>query len=216
MQKTSRRRFADVTCSRPQQNITMTFRQKVIKWIYPMLTRISRKKGINMKINANEGKAKPAVSFYSLRAIANHGGVIDFNEFRNRKVLLVNTASACGYTPQFDDLQRLHAQYKNKVAIIGFPSNDFGEQEKGSDAEIASFCKVNFGVTFPLAKKSHVIKTAEQNQVFKWLTDKNQNGWNEQSPQWNFCKYLVDENGILLNYFASGIQPFDKDIIDVL
>ena len=169
-----------------------------------------------MNIKKNENEIKPTMSFYSLKAIANNGSIIDFNEFKNKKVLLVNTASACGYTPQYDDLQKLHEQYKNKLEVIGFPSNDFGEQEKASDEEIANFCKINFGVTFPLVKKSHVKKNAEQNEVFKWLTDKNKNGWNDQQPEWNFCKYLIDENGALLNYFAAGVQPFDKEIIDAL
>jgi glutathione peroxidase len=194
----------------------MTIKQRIIKLVYPLLARYSRKKGINMSINKNENETKPPVPFYSLNAIANDGTVIDFNEFKNKKVLIVNTASACGYTPQYNDLQKLHEQYKNKLAVIGFPSNDFGEQEQGSNEEIASFCKVNFGVTFPLAQKSDVIKDAQQNEVFKWLTDKNKNGWNDQAPQWNFCKYLVDENGTLLGYFASGIQPFDEEIISGL
>ncbi|SRR5579871_21808 len=194
----------------------MTLRQRIIKLVYPLLAKISRKKGVNMNINANINNAKPIVSFYSLTAIGNNGNIIDFNGFKNKKVLLVNTASACGYTPQYDDLQKLHEQYRNKLEIIGFPSNDFGEQEKANDEEIANFCKINFGVTFPLVKKSHVIKRAEQNEVFKWLSDKNKNGWNDQPPQWNFCKYLIDENGTLLNYFASGVQPFDKEIIDAL
>ncbi len=169
-----------------------------------------------MNIKKNENEIKPPMSFYSLKAIANNGSIIDFSEFKNKKVLLVNTASACGYTPQYDDLQKLHEQYKNKLEIIGFPSNDFGEQEKASDEEIASFCKINFGVTFPLVKKSHVKENHEQNEVFKWLTDKNKNGWNDQQPEWNFCKYLIDENGVLLNYFAAGVQPFDKEIVDAL
>jgi len=169
-----------------------------------------------MRIKKNENEIKPPMPFYSLKAIANNGSIVDFNEFKNKKVLLVNTASACGYTPQYDDLQKLHKHYKNKLEVIGFPSNDFGEQEKASDEEIANFCKINFGVTFPLMKKSHVIKSAEQNEVFKWLTDKNKNGWNEQQPEWNFCKYLIDENGALLNYFSAGVQPFDKEIIEVL
>ena len=194
----------------------MTIRQRILKIVYPLLSRYSRKKGINMNIKKNENEIKPPMSFYSLKAIANNGSIIDFSEFKNKKVLLVNTASACGYTPQYDDLQKLHEQYKNKLEIIGFPSNDFGEQEKASDEEIASFCKINFGVTFPLVKKSHVKKSPEQNEVFKWLTDKNKNGWNDQQPEWNFCKYLIDENGVLLNYFAAGVQPFDKEIIEAL
>ncbi|HEX4372271.1 MAG TPA: glutathione peroxidase [Puia sp.] len=193
----------------------MNIKQRLIKLIYPLLAKVSRKKGVNMNFNTNENKVKPLASFYSLSAIENNGKMIDFNEFKNKKVLIVNTASECGYTPQFDDLQKLQEQFKNKLTIIGFPSNDFGEQEQGNDEQIASFCKINYGVTFTLAKKSHV-KDAEQNEVFKWLSDKNKNGWNGQQPQWNFCKYLVDENGMLLGYYAAGVQPFDKEIADAL
>jgi glutathione peroxidase len=193
----------------------MNIKQRLIKLIYPLLAKVSRKKGVNMNFNINENKVQPLASFYSLSAIANNGKMIDFNEFKNKKVLIVNTASECGYTPQFDDLQKLQEQYKNKLTIIGFPSNDFGEQEQGNDEQIASFCKINYGVSFTLAKKSHV-KDAAQNEVFKWLSDKNKNGWNGQQPQWNFCKYLVDENGMLLGYYAAGVQPFDKEIVDAL
>jgi glutathione peroxidase len=198
------------------KKLTMTIRQSIIKLIYPLLAKLSRKKGVNMNIQSNTDQVKPPISFYSLRALSNNGKVVDFNEFKKKKVFLVNTASACGYTPQYDDLQKLHEQFSNTIMIIGFPSNDFGEQEKGSDEEIARFCKINFGVSFPLMKKSHVMKSAEQNEVFRWLSDKNKNGWNDLAPQWNFCKYLIDEHGVLLNYFAPGVQPLDKEITDAL
>jgi glutathione peroxidase len=194
----------------------MTIRQRILKLIYPLLARVSRKKGINMRIEKNETGIMPPESFYSLRAVAGNGQPIDFDAFRGKKVLLVNTASACGYTPQYDDLQKLSEVYSDKLRVAGFPSNDFGEQEKGNDQEIASFCKINFGVTFPLFKKSQVIRGEGQNEVFRWLSDKNKNGWNNQQPEWNFCKYLVDEKGVLLGYWSAGIQPFDKEIIDAL
>ena len=130
------------------------------------------------------------------------------------KILIVNTASDCGYTPQYTDLEKLYKEYKDKLIILGFPANDFGEQEKGSNEEIASFCQINYGVTFPLMQKSTVIKSAAQNEVFKWLSDKNKNGWNEQEPTWNFCKYLVDENGILVNVYNSSVSPYE--LIDEL
>jgi glutathione peroxidase len=126
--------------------------------------------------------------------------------------MLVNTASDCGFTKQYDGLQELHEKFKDKVTIIGFPANDFGAQEKGSDDTIAEFCKVNFGVTFPLAKKSTVIKNAEQSEVYQWLTDETKNGWNNTAPTWNFCKYLIDEKGNLTHFFEAAVEPMGKEI----
>ena len=121
--------------------------------------------------------------------------------------MIVNTASECGYTAQYAELQQLYTKYADQLTIIGFPSNDFKEQEKGTDDEIAAFCKVNFGVTFPLAKKSSVLKGLGQNEVFQWLTMKEMNGWNEQQPTWNFSKYLIDEKGRLTHYFDPSVVP---------
>jgi glutathione peroxidase len=151
-------------------------------------------------------------SFYDLKMIANNGEQFDFTSLKGKKVMLVNTASACGYTNQYEDLQKLSEKFKDRLVILGFPANDFKEQEKGSDEEIAQFCKVNFGVTFPLMKKSVVKKTPEQNAVYRWLTDPARNGWNEQEPSWNFSKYLVNEEGTLTNYFDPSIEPMSKEV----
>jgi glutathione peroxidase len=125
----------------------MTARQKVLKAIYPMWMWFSGKKGMNSKNLSNE-KITPDVSFYSLKDTSINGAVFDFEQLKGKKVMLVNTASDCGYTGQYDDLQKLSEQYKDKLVVIGFPANDFKEQEKGSDEEIAAFCKLNFGVSF--------------------------------------------------------------------
>lgn len=193
----------------------MTGRQKVLKAVYPLWIWWANKRGINAKRTSNE-KAVPLVSFYSLKDTLIDGTVFDFAQLKGRKVLLVNTASDCGYTGQYDDLQELSEKYKDKLVVIGFPANNFKEQEKGSDEQIAAFCKLNFGVSFPLMKKSSVRKGPEQNKVFQWLTDPAQNGWNSQQPSWNFCKYIVDENGRLTNYFASTVEPTGKEIIQVI
>ena len=100
--------------------------------------------------------------------------------------------------------------------MIGFPANDFKQQEKRTDEEIARFCKLNFGVTFPLMKKTVVIKTAEQNEVFQWLTDSTKNGWNNKAPSWNFTKYIVNEEGVLTNYFGASVSPAGKDVIKAI
>ncbi len=169
------------------------------------------KKGINAKNFSNE-KAIPAVSFYSLKDTAIDGTSFDFEKLKGKKVMLVNTASDCGYTGQYDDLQKLSEQYKDKLVVIGFPANDFKEQEKGSDEEIATFCKKNFGVSFPLMKKSRVVKGANQSKIFEWLTDSAKNGWNNQQPSWNFCKFIVDEQGRLTNFFGSTIEPLGEEV----
>ena len=164
----------------------------------------------------NSSNAKPAISFYSLSAVKNNGESFSFETLKGKKVLLVNTASACGYTPQYDELEKLYESNKDNLVIIAFPANNFGGQEQGSDEQIAQFCKVNFGVTFPLMGKSSVIKNNAQNPVFVWLTDKTKNGWNEQQPTWNFCKYLVDENGVLQAFFNQGISPLSEEVVEAV
>ncbi len=155
-------------------------------------------------------------SFYALKPSSIYGTEFDFSQLKGKKVLLVNTASDCGYTGQYDDLEKIYQLHKDKLVVIGFPANDFKEQEKGSDEEIAQFCKKNYGVRFPLMKKGTVIKNEDQQAVFKWLTDASKNGWNDQPPVWNFSKYLVSEDGILLNYFAPSVSPTDKEIINAI
>ena len=191
----------------------MTGRQKILKAFYPVLMGVNRLLGKKEKIKMNKNISQPPVSFYSLKAVTNDGSKIDFENLKGKKILLVNTASDCGYTPQYHDLQELYNSYKDKLVIIGFPANDFGEQEKGNDEQIAGFCKKNYGVDFPLAKKSTVIKGPEQNKVFEWLSNKKENGWNDQQPTWNFSKYLVNEQGILTHFFDPALSPMSNEII---
>lgn len=190
---------------------TMTGRQRILQKIYPSFMWWNNLLGTN-NTRLSHKKETPPVSFYSLKATLNDGSIFDFASLRGKKVLLVNTASDCGYTNQYEDLQDLYEKYKDSLVILGFPANDFKEQEKGSDEEIASFCKRNYGVSFPLMKKSVVIKAAEQNEVFKWLTDPSQNGWNTEPPSWNFSKYLVDEEGALVNYFGPAVSPSSSKV----
>jgi glutathione peroxidase len=151
-------------------------------------------------------------NFNDLKATLNNGKEVNFGDFKGKKVLLVNTASECGYTPQYEELEKLYEQYKDTVVVLGFPSNEFGGQEPGSDEEIAQFCKINYGVTFPIFSKSVVKKSEGQNPVFAWLTTTAENGWNEQQPEWNFNKYLVSEEGELEAYYPSGISPLGDEI----
>jgi glutathione peroxidase len=193
----------------------MTYRQKVLKAVYPALMWFTKMTGSKTKALSAENK-QPHTSFYHLTAMANNGSPTAMQNFEGKKVLIVNTASNCGYTNQYNELQQLQNEFQQRLVVIGFPANDFKEQEKGTDEEIAQFCKINFGVTFPLMKKSTVVKSAQQNQVFKWLTDSTQNGWNNQPPSWNFAKYLINENGQLTHYFDPSVSPVSNQIKDAV
>lgn len=194
----------------------MTLRQSLLKTFYPVLMFAGKIFSGNNRILQNKANTNSFTPFYNLTAIDNKGQTINFETFKGKKVLVVNTASNCGYTGQYEELEKLQDQYKASLVIIGFPANDFKDQESGTDEDIAAFCKTNFGVSFLLMKKSTVIKTAQQNEVFQWLTDKNKNGWNSRPPEWNFSKYLVDETGILLSYFPPAISPLDNAVTAAL
>jgi glutathione peroxidase len=163
-----------------------------------------------------EEKKQPALSFYDLEATRNNGETFEFAALKGKKVLVVNTASNCGYTGQYAELQDLYNRYKNEIEILAFPANDFKEQEKGTDAEIAEFCRLNFGIGFPLMKKTSVIAGEAQHPVYRWLTDPAKNGWNSRTPEWNFSKYLVDEQGRLTHYFGASVSPLDDELISAI
>lgn len=192
----------------------MTYRQKILKAVYPAWMWLTRLAGKNTQ--ELSGDKQPPVSFYTLKITLNNGDTLDFSTLKGKKVLLVNTASDCGYTSQYSDLQKLADTYSENLLVIGFPANDFKEQEKGTDEEIARFCKLNFGIRFPLAIKSVVIRKPEQNSVFQWLTDPARNGWNKKQPAWNFTKYLVDEEGKLTHYFGPSVAPMSRELLDAL
>lgn len=191
----------------------MTGRQRILKIVYPLWIALTKLMGRNTKVLANVKHVPPVESIYSLQVSLNNGKSLALETYKGKKLLLVNTASDCGYTNQYNDLQKLYQQFNNQLEIIAFPANDFKEQEKGSDSDIAQFCKVNFGVTFPLAKKTVVVKSNDQNNIFKWLTNKAKNGWNEKAPSWNFSKYLIDEQGTLTHYFDPSISPLSGEVM---
>lgn len=185
--------------------------RKLVSRLYGTRMKLSKLTGIGIEVNSNMQNREPAHSFYALEATGNNGEAVSFEKFRGRKVLLVNLASQCGYTPQYAELEELYQSQKDHLTILGFPSNDFGAQEPGSDTEIENFCRVNFGVTFPLFKKDHVSGAGKQ-PVYEWLSDPAKNGWNAEEPSWNFNKYLVDEKGRLQKLFSSSVSPFDIHI----
>lgn len=189
----------------------MGIMKKLLAVVYDLRMSFSKSTGLGLKILSGNGTILPPVSFYTLEAETNTGKKMSFKTFKGKKLLLVNLASKCGFTPQYRELQTLQNTHRDKLIVVGFPSNDFGSQEPGSDQEIASFCEINYGVTFQLFTKASVKGNTIQ-PVYKWLSDSSLNGWNRQEPTWNFCKYLVDENGILLNYYSSSVSPLSEEI----
>lgn len=184
----------------------MTPRQRILKLVYPLLIWARQRRGSKAHLQNRQGVVPP-VSFYALSAVLNSGETLPFATLKGKKVLLVNTASDCGYTAQYAELQTLHRHAKEMLVILAFPSNDFKKQEKGSDAAIARFCSAHYGVRFPLVQKSVVLKNGQQHPVYRWLTRPELNGWNHQPPAWNFAKYLVNEEGILTHYFDPAVSP---------
>ncbi|WP_371927376.1 glutathione peroxidase [Pontibacter sp. HSC-36F09] len=150
-----------------------------------------------------------ANSFYTFKIESLEGKEIDFSKFKCKKVLVVNTASECGYTPQYADLQKLHETHGEQVVILGFPANNFGGQEPGSKEQIAEFCQKNYGVTFQMMEKISV-KGDDQHPLYQWLK---KNSPNHEEPGWNFSKYLIDENGKVVAFYPSKVKPMGEEIL---
>ncbi|MFT6871411.1 MAG: glutathione peroxidase [Roseivirga sp.] len=150
------------------------------------------------------------MSFHSFSMNAIDGKPINFEKYKGKKVLIVNVASQCGYTPQYEDLQMLHQQFGDKVEILGFPANNFGSQEPGTNEDIEQFCQKNYGVTFQMFEKISVVGK-DQNELYKWLEE--QSG---KVPNWNFCKYLLDEKGNLIGFYPSAVNPLEEAITSKL
>ncbi len=148
-------------------------------------------------------------SIYDFKVNSIDGQLIDFSVYKGKTLLIVNVASKCGYTPQYADLQKLQEQYGDKVTVLGFPANNFGSQEPGTNLQIAEFCEKNYGVTFQMFEKVSV-KGADQHPLYTWLKEKS-----GSEPGWNFCKYLVKPDGSV-TFFASNVNPLDKKITDAL
>lgn len=189
--------------------------QKILKSIYPLRMKFSSATGLGKKSSTNTVMKTPTVSFYNLNAKFNSGKDFNFETLKGKYVLIANTASNCGYTGQYDDLEKLYQQHKDNLIVLGFPANDFGGQEPGSDDQIAEFCKINYGVTFPIFEKNSV-KGNEMQPVFQWLSQSDKNGWCSQVPTWNFCKYLINPEGVLLDFYSSAVSPLGKDIVNRL
>ncbi len=150
-------------------------------------------------------------SFYDIQIRDLQGKAIDLSEFKGKHVLFVNVASKCGFTPQYESLEKLSNTYKNNLIVIGVPCNQFGKQEPGNADEIQNFCQVNYGVSFLMTEKIDV-KGSEQHPLYEWLTLRSLNGKKSSSVKWNFQKYLIDPEGKLIDYFFSITKPFSSKI----
>ncbi len=194
----------------------MTIRQKFLQLVYPIWMVIAKLITRVEPVQVNINMIEPAESFYDLKAVQNDRMFVGFSSLKNKKILIVNTASNCAYTNQYSDLEKLYQLYKDKLIVLAFPANDFKEEEKGKDEEIAKFCKVNFGISFPVMQKSIVIKKGSQHEVYQWLTNATKNGWNKQGPTWNFSKYLINENGVLTHYFEPSVSPLNEEVVKAI
>ena len=158
---------------------------------------------------------KPSKSVYDININSLQGQPIDLSQFKGKKILFVNVASKCGFTPQYRELQKLHETYEGQLVVIGVPCNQFGKQEPGNSEEIQEFCQVNYGVSFLITEKIDV-KGANQHPLYEWLTKKAINGKQNSTVKWNFQKYLVNENGEFLDFFYSITKPFNSRITKYL
>ena len=154
-------------------------------------------------------------SIYDFTLPSIDGKEISLSQFKGKKILIVNTASECGYTPQYAELEELYKTHSDKLEILGFPANNFGGQEPGSNAEIQSFCSKNYGVTFTMFSKISV-KGSDQHPLYQWLSSKESNGWCESNPDWNFAKYLINEKGELIKFFPASVGPMSEELIKSL
>lgn len=151
-------------------------------------------------------------SIYDFKVPGLTGGDIDFAAYKGKKILIVNTASKCGYTPQYEQLEALSKKYDGKLVIVGFPANNFLFQEPGSNDDIATFCQKNYGVTFPMAEKISV-KGKSKAPIYRWLTEKKYNGFSDNAVKWNFQKYLINEQGKLIAVFPPATKPDAPEVI---
>ena len=172
-----------------------------------------QKKEIAKDENSTTKQTMKNIYDYKVESI--DGKEINFADYKGKKILIVNTASECGFTKQYADLQKVSEEYKNNLVVVGFPANNFGGQEPGSNTEIGAFCEKNYGVTFPLAAKVSV-KGDDTAPIFKFLTDKDLNGVKNTTIMWNFTKFLIDENGKLVDTFISTTKPTDNAITKYL
>lgn len=174
----------------------------------------SKKQQETISLNKQPITTMQKQNIYSFQVNDLYGKQFDFATLKGKKILIVNTASECGLTPQYEGLQRLYTSYNNKnLVIVGFPANNFGKQEPGTNSEIATFCKQNYGVSFPMMSKISV-KGDDIHPIYEFLTQKSKNEFQDSEVTWNFQKYLINENGELEKVISPKVEPLDKEIVD--
>lgn len=151
-------------------------------------------------------------SLYNYSVELNTGKTLPLSDLKGMKIIFVNVASECGFTPQYEALEELYDTFGETLVVIGFPCNDFGGQEPGDDAAIQDFCKVNYGVTFPMSKKIGIV--TDTSDIYQWLSTKTKNGVLDAQVNWNFCKFLVGKDGSLEHFYTSDVHPMDERILD--
>jgi len=161
----------------------------------------------------NLSKFSKSIYDYSAKSI--DGKLISLSNYKGKKILIVNVASKCGYTYQYEGLEKLQKQFPDKLVVLGFPANNFLFQEPGSNQKIKTFCRTQFGITFQLFEKISV-RGWNMHDIYVWLTNKELNGWNDQKPSWNFNKYLLDEQGQLIKYFNASVKPLSTELVDLI
>ncbi len=165
-----------------------------------------------LKPDTKDRDSKP-VSFYNLASKTIDGEIFEFSSLKGKKVLIVNVASKCGFTPQYEDLEKLYREFGgNDFVILGFPSNDFLKQESGSEKDIKAFCQLTYGVSFPMMSKVKV-RGSDKHPVYKWLTGKAQNGFKNSTVKWNFQKYMINSDGSLFGFAAPRDNPYSEKIL---
>jgi glutathione peroxidase len=185
--------------------------KKIFLWLLSFVAFLQSCTNQKSEISQSKTKELMGKTIYDFKVESLDGKEINFADFKGKKILIVNTASECGFTPQYADLEKLYEEYKDKLVIVGFPANNFGGQEPGTNTEIGAFCQKNYGVTFPLAAKVSV-KGDDTAPIFKYLKEKDLNGVKNTTILWNFTKFLLDENGKLIDTFISTTKPTDDAI----
>ena len=167
-----------------------------------------------MGLLASQSASDKNIHQFQIRALDSEE-VIDFSTFKGKKILIVNVASKCGFTGQYAGLEELYQTYNDQLVVVGFPCNQFLFQEPGNEEKIANFCSTKYNVTFPMTQKTKV-KGKNANDIYKWLCSKELNGKSDNKVKWNFNKFLIDENGDLIDHFASRVKPMDEEITKYL
>ena len=187
--------------------IMLTFASTIITGVFSM--------AFSKNVIEPKSVTSGSSSFYDLSVNDINGEKINLEKFKGKKVMIVNVASRCGYTSQYEDLQALYEKNKDRLEIIAVPCNDYGSQESGSNLEIKNFCETNYGVSFTIGSKQK-IKSSPMSDLYQWLSDPKRNGWNSNLPSWNFCKYVINEDGQLTHFLRSGVNPTGKEMTEVI